>query len=135
MTYYYLNDKDEIVSTGSLYIARKGTINHMFKHPTHNYGYITTSPQILLTIRNGFKKAGRNSRGISYEAYSVYDGVVGNQPSKVDKSIIEIIYDNGESFFTSKRGKYSPKTKRSWHKFYLSMDGKIGKECFDYLDM
>ena len=31
MVYYYLNDKDEIKSTGSLYIARKGTIDHNLK--------------------------------------------------------------------------------------------------------
>lgn len=135
MTYYYLNDKDEIKSTGSLYIARKGTIDHMFKHPTHDYGYIATSPNILMAIKRGFRKAGIDRKGLRYEAYSVYDNVVGFIPSKLDKSIIEIIYDNGESFFTNKKGKYSPKTKRSWHKFYLSMDGKIGKECFDYLDM
>ena len=130
MVYYYLNDKDEIKSTGSLYIARKNTINHLFAHPSFQYGYIATSPKTFIMIKRGFVI---NRRDHSAD-YSLYDAVVGDHSSKMDKSIIELIYDDGTSFFTVKKGKYDPRSK-GWHKHYLSMDGKIGRECFDYLNV
>ena len=87
-TYYYLDEKDAICSTGSLYLARRGTIRHLFAHPNHEFGFITTSPNALMSIKKGFKGQGD-------DAYSEYDYIDGPKRSK---SIIEQIYDDGRSF-------------------------------------